>query len=97
MRCDCEECGGTGEVPCGGCDGTGRVNRGILGIDIKAIWRLSEAQTDELLALQEDGLRCQDQAIRLKQLNPKAAASYDRQLTETLETIDRQANEILES
>jgi DNA-binding ferritin-like protein len=95
MKCDCEICGGEGSVRCEECDGTGVRDIPILDVDINGIRRLSDEDTERLLAIQSDALRCMSQAARLKEMNPKASASYDQQLRETLETLEKKASEII--
>lgn len=95
MKCDCDNCGGEGMVPCVECDGSGTIETSILRVDIKGIRRLSNEDAESLLAIQADAIHCMGQAARLKELNSKASASYDQQLTQTLETLEKKASELL--
>lgn len=92
MRCDCKECGGTGEVTCPECNGHGHVDGAIEDIRLE---RNLESY-DELLELQKDAKRVIRQADVLKKLRPRHAASYEAQLDATLEVINAQARAVAE-
>ena len=97
MKCTCQSCSGEGviEQTCYECDGHGKLEVCISRVDLKAR-RFTGEELQALEALKADALRVKEQAQRLIQINPAAADSYRRQLTETLEKINAEANQIIE-
>jgi hypothetical protein len=89
VKCQCDNCNGSGRVECEECDGVGSVQGGIDAIDI-SFFRNHE-NFEELAALKSDVARVNRQAERLILLNPSRAESYQAQLQSTLAEIDRQA------
>lgn len=89
MKCTCEECNGSGTIPCPECDGKGDYSGSIERIQLER----GMHNYDELVALQKDAKRVISQAERLKALNPQRADSYAAQLSATLFVINGQAEE----
>ena len=97
MKCECKTCKGEGtvEVSCHDCDGEGRYFRCITTVDLEAIGRLDSSDLESLGRLQADAARCQDQAVRLPQMNPACADSYAQQLRATLAKLNQEADEFM--
>lgn len=93
MKCDCEECGGTGQIECPECEGTGGVEGHIDQIPLEKRMRAY----DVLVELQADARRAKVAAARLAEMKPEYAASYEAQLKTTLREIDRQADAACEA
>lgn len=88
MKCKCEECGGTGEIICPACDGTGNFEEGIETAYIdKSLWNHKELEE-----LQQDARRVTEQARRLSELVPHRAHTYEAQKKAMLRTINLQAD-----
>ena len=86
MRCECEECNGTGKVTCSECDG-----RGDVEIDLEN----PPASTDpEILQLLKDASYCRLQAGRLCQLNPDRAHIYREQLRDILSDLNKKSTKL---
>ena len=92
MKFTCDECNGSGHISCPGCDGDGTVKGGIDKVRLLS----GMPHYDELKELQSDARRVIRQAARLKELNPKYAKNYDEQLKATLDTIECQAEDVVE-
>lgn len=90
MKCECDECEGTGKVACEDCNGTGDIGQSIVDI----VLRPGTENYDEIAALKEDAHRVTSQAKELKLLNPARAESYDAQLKATLLSIEKQAEKL---
>jgi RecJ-like exonuclease len=97
MKCECKRCKGDGviEVTCDDCEGAGKITRCISQVDLEAIGRLDSADLACMERLQADAARCQDQAIRLTQMNPACAESYAEQLRATLAKLNQEADEFM--
>lgn len=89
MKCECEECEGTGEIECPECEGQGTFEGSIETIYLEK----SVNNYEELSELQKDAKRVIRQAAQLKQMNPARAESYDAQLKATLAVINQEADE----
>lgn len=90
MKCNCEECRGSGTVVCPECDGTGGAEESIESV------KLSHTMPNygELLELQKDAQRCIAQANRLCDINPSRRETYIEQLGGCLKTINAQADKV---
>lgn len=88
MKCECDECEGTGTIECPECEGTGGVEGHIDQIPLDKRMRAY----DVLLELQEDARRAKVAAARLAAMKPEHAASYEAQLKGTLRELDRMAD-----
>ena len=91
MKCDCEECGGTGKVRCPECGGSGNYTVGIEHATIDP----SHPHCVELNELKKDAKRVMLDADRLEKLRPERANSYRLQMVATLKTINSMANHLL--
>ena len=95
MRCECEECNGTGKVRCEECDGKGyedlddRIHE--IGLDGPFT---DHADSLELLELAKDAKRIRRQTDELCRLVPARADSYLEQFKAALESIETQARTI---
>jgi hypothetical protein len=90
MKCQCEECYGTGTITCPDCNGQGEYEGQIENINLVPTMH----NYTELKALQGDANRVIRQATRLKELNPARAKSYICQLKATLWNINAQAEAV---
>ena len=100
LELPCERCDGSGEIvcckccqmcDCPDCEGSGTIECDI------SDWKVLEKheKREELLALQDDALRCYSHHAKLVKLNPRAKESYDSQLAETIKKLNLQAKELL--
>ena len=100
LELPCESCDGSGELECcecnqlrtcPDCEGSGAIECDI------SDWKVLEKhdKRDELLALQDDAIRCQADHAKLVKLNPRAKESYDSQLSQTMKKLNLQAKELL--
>ena len=90
MKCECEECGGDGVIECPECEGSGYFDFSILDAPPEKGVRNFEALLNCHLA----AVTARRQAAELIKLKPEHTASYERQLKQTLERIEREAEEI---
>jgi DnaJ-class molecular chaperone len=91
MKCECEECRGTGRIECPECNGRGQWARPMdSGIEHLKLER-SMHNYEELVELQKDAKRCMKQAAKLSELNPARKDSYAEQLRGCLFVINGQA------
>ena len=93
MKCDCDECQGTGKVTCHNCGGSGKavtcIERMKLYPNMPNFNKLSELKADAILARHNAG--------RLGAMKPHRTEFYERQLKAVLKDIDYQAQEIIDS
>lgn len=87
MKCNCEECGGTGTIECPECNGVGEWEGNIETIKLEKTMH----NYAELKALKQDANRCKRQAERLTEMNPDRKDSYAAQLKGCLFVINGQA------
>jgi hypothetical protein len=87
FKCECESCGGTGEITCPECDGGGTYYGDIETFRLER----NMHNYDELLELQKDAKRVIRQSQRLIEMKPDRTASYQAQLKATLSIINSQA------
>ncbi len=87
MKCQCEECNGSGTIECPECNGKGEWEGSIENITLEK----SMHNYDELLALKRDASRVKRQAERLSEINPARKESYAEQLKGCLFIINGQA------
>lgn len=93
MKCDCEECQGTGVIDCPDCEGTGVIEGGIQSAALDP----TNPKYKELRALRNDATRAEDNAHRLIELKPEHSESYLKQLKETLQAIEDQWEKVTKS
>ena len=100
MTTTCLKCDGSGELECmhcnqsrdcPDCDGSGEIECSISDWEVPK----NHKNRDELLDIQSDAGKCQQDHAKLVQLNPRAKDSYDSQLAQTLEKLNEQAEELL--
>jgi hypothetical protein len=90
MKCKCDHCEGSGVAACYECDGEGTLNVSI--IDLKP--SKSEKHYEALLELHLSAVIAERQALELIKLKPEHTESYNLQLKQTLEQIEREAEEL---
>ncbi len=90
MNCYCQNCEGTGKVECDECFGRGEWESSI---ETAKFGRESE-HYDELKALQDDAIRVNKDAERLKALVPYRSKSYEHQRLATIEVIEKEAEKL---
>jgi hypothetical protein len=88
MKCDCDDCNGTGR--CQECGGSGQTETRLerFSVDEK------HPRADELNDLKSDALRVLREADTLCQLRPDRTLSYRAQCDNVLAEINRQADKI---
>lgn len=91
MKCECEECDGTGSVKCQECGGTGKVEVAWINAPIPK----NHTHRAELEALKQDVQRVRKQAQELRTLNPSRSGSYSEQEIATIASIERQARRLI--
>lgn len=89
MNCQCDECGGTGR--CQECNGSGEVYTSIL---CATKIPTNHPHYDELVALQNDARRVEEQAGELCRLNPSRAESYRAQCFAVRAELNKQAEKL---
>lgn len=93
MKCECDECNGTGRIECPECEGNGYEDRDIGEAKLDE-WH---PRFEELNSLREDARRVIKQEEALTALNPGREASYKKQLKATLWIINKEADAILKT
>lgn len=92
MKCECDECGGEGMIECPECEGDGYFNFSILDAPPEKGVKHFEALLNCHLA----AVTARRQAAELIKLKPEHTESYRIQLKQTLERIEREADQIQE-
>jgi hypothetical protein len=87
MKCNCEECNGSGSKTCPKCDGQGVFEGSIENMTLQP----SMHNYAELVEIKKDASRVKRLAARLAEINPARAESYAAQLETTIFVINRQA------
>lgn len=98
MKLPCPDCNGLSGsyvendewADCPTCDENGDIERCVSIADFPKHWR----NRDELEVLKADAIACKAQHAKLCDMNPRAKESYDRQLNETLKTLNHRANRL---
>jgi hypothetical protein len=90
MKCECDECRGTGQIDCPDCDGEGYFEFSIT----ESPPAKGCPNYDQLVECYLDAVRARAAARRLSELKPEHAKSYQRQLKETLEKIEAEAEQL---
>ena len=91
MKCECEECSGTGQIDCPNCDGTGELELDSASLES------SDPRFHELKQLERDEARVNKEALRLIEMKPEFASSYSAQLKLALQKIDKAKTALLEA
>lgn len=102
MKHTCKKCDGSGEkeccecgniTDCNACDGEGEITCCITEL-ADAQLPARQKHREALLELRSDAVKAQSDHRKLCELNPRASASYDIQLAETLKKINSMADSL---
>lgn len=98
MKLPCTECNGLAGyyddqnewAECDHCE-NGDIERCVSAAKFPEHWKKRDGY-ERLMEIQADAMKCREDTRRLMHLNPKASASYERQLSEVLEKLNREAD-----
>ena len=91
MKCECEECGGTGKIICHDCAGSGECETTVEDLSLSPKHELF----DQIEALKNDLERVNRDCQRLVGLKPVHRDSYESQLREARAEIERIAERLM--